>query len=56
MYADNGGVDHLDSRIAGSGKSVYETAPDTSPPPASEAVIAGGVPAERLRQTRRGSR
>jgi len=46
----NGGVDHLDSRILGRGKSVYDTAPDTSPPPANEAVIAGSVRAKRLRQ------
>jgi hypothetical protein len=32
MHADNGGVDHLDSGIMGSGKCVYDAAPDTSPP------------------------
>jgi len=48
MYADNGSVDHLDSR---SGKCVYDTAPDTSPPPANEAVMASGVRAERLRRS-----
>jgi hypothetical protein len=35
MHADNG-VDHLESGIMGSGKCVYDTAPDTSPPPADE--------------------
>jgi hypothetical protein len=35
MHADNGGVDHLDSGIVGSGKRVYDAAPDTSPPPAT---------------------
>jgi hypothetical protein len=43
MYTDNGGVDHLDSGIVGSGKCVYDAAPDTSPPPADETVIAGRV-------------
>jgi len=45
MYADDGSVDHLDRR---SGKCVYDTAPDTSPPPANEAVMASDVRAERL--------
>ena len=43
MHADNGSVDHLDSGIMGSGKCVYDAAPDTSPPPADEAVVASGV-------------
>jgi len=50
MHADNGGVDHLDSGIMGTGKRVYDAAPDTSPPPANESVVASGVWAERLRQ------
>src|SRR5262245_45291572 len=50
MHADNGGVDHLDSGIMGSGKCVYDTAPDTSPPPADETVIAGRVRAKMIRQ------
>src|SRR5436190_21832293 len=50
MDADNGGVDHLDSGIMGSGKCVYDAAPDTSPPPADEAVIAGRVRAKMIRQ------
>jgi hypothetical protein len=33
MNADNGGVDHLDSSIMGSGKRFYDPAPDTGPPP-----------------------
>src|SRR6516165_6356738 len=40
MHADNGGVDHLDSGIMGGGKCVYDAAPDTSPPPADEPVVA----------------
>jgi len=50
MDADNGGVDHLDSGIMGSGKCVYDAAPDTSPPPADEPVVASGVWAKRHRQ------
>ena len=43
MHADNGGVDHLDSRIVGSSKCLYEAGPNTSPPPADEPVVARGV-------------
>ena len=50
MDADNGGVDHLDSGIMGSGKCVYDAAPDTSPTPADEPVVASGVWAKRHRQ------
>src|SRR5215471_4423671 len=50
MHADNGGVDHLDSGIMGSGKCVHDAAPDTSPPPADETVIAGRVRAKMIRQ------
>jgi hypothetical protein len=31
MDADNGGIDHLHSRIVGSGKYLYDAAPNTSP-------------------------
>jgi hypothetical protein len=41
----------MDSRIVRSGKSVYDSTPNTSPSPANEAVIAGGVRAECVRQT-----
>src|ERR1700753_4234423 len=50
MHADNRSVDHLDSGIVGSGKRVYDAAPNTSPPPSNEAVVAGGVRTKRLRQ------
>jgi hypothetical protein len=43
MHADNGGVDHLDSGIMGSGKRFYDAAPNTGPPPPDEAVVASGV-------------
>jgi hypothetical protein len=36
--------------ILGSGKRVYNAAPDTSPPPPNEAVVARGAWAKRLRQ------
>jgi len=42
MHADYRGVDHLDTGIMGSRKCVYD-APDTSPPPTDEAVVACGV-------------
>ena len=54
--ADNGGIDHLDSRIMGSGEGIYDAAPDTGPPPANEAVAASGIganqPPRRFRATR----
>jgi hypothetical protein len=50
MHSDNRDVDHLDSGIVSDGKCVYDAAPDTSPPPADETVIASGIRAERLRQ------
>lgn len=50
MHADNGGVDHLDSGIMGSGKRFYDAAPNTGPPPPNEAVVASGVWAKRRRQ------
>ena len=43
MHADNGSVDHLDSRIMGSGECIYDPAPDARPPPANETIVAGGV-------------
>jgi hypothetical protein len=50
MHADNGGVDHLDSDIMGSGEGVYDATPDASPPLADEPVVASGVWAKRRRQ------
>jgi hypothetical protein len=49
MHAGNGGVDHLDSRIVGRGKGIYDAAPDAGPPPANEAVVARGVGTKRFR-------
>ena len=50
MHANNGGVDHLDSRNMGSRECVYNTAPDTGPPPANKAVVASSVGAKPLRE------
>jgi hypothetical protein len=49
-HADNRGVDHLDSGVVGSSKCVYDAAPDTSPPPTDEAVVACGVRNKHLGQ------
>ena len=50
MHANNGGVDHLDSGIVGSGKCVDDAGPYTSPPPVDEPVVAGGAMAISLWQ------
>src|ERR1700724_3682440 len=44
VNAANGGVDHRDSGIMGSGKCVYDAAPDPSPPPADAPVSASTLP------------
>jgi hypothetical protein len=48
MHANNRGVDYLDSAIVGSGKCVYDAAPNTSPPPANKAIVTSGVGTERF--------
>ena len=50
MDADNGGVDHLNSGIMGSGKRVYDAAPDASPPPTEDAIVACGIRTKHLRK------
>lgn len=50
MHADDGSVDHLDSRIMGSGQCIYDTVPDACPAPADEAIVAGSVAAKGTRQ------
>ncbi len=47
MHADNRSVDHLDSGIVGSGKRVYDAAPDTGPPPPNEAASPQSLPNRR---------
>jgi hypothetical protein len=49
MHTDNGGVDHLNSRIMGGGKCIYDTAPDIGMPAVNEPVAASGVVAEHFR-------
>ena len=34
----------------GGGQGIYDTAPDTGPPPANEAIVASGVGAKGTRQ------
>jgi hypothetical protein len=46
MYADNGGVDHLDSRIMGSGDGINNALPHPGLPPAHETIVASGIGAE----------
>ena len=43
MHADNGGVDHLDSGIMGSGKGFYDAAPNTGPSLGDESSIFDDV-------------
>src|SRR3954468_3616904 len=50
MHADNGGVDHLDSGIMGSGECFNDAAPDASPSPADKPVITGRVRAKMIWQ------
>src|SRR6516162_11288662 len=50
MHPDNRGVDHLHRRIMGGGQRVHDAAPDASPSPANEAVVAGGVRTEVIGQ------
>src|SRR5262245_13124168 len=50
MYADNGCVDHLHGCIMRGGQRVHDPAPDASPTPANETVVAGGVWAKAVGQ------
>src|ERR1700749_2573118 len=50
MHPDNRGVDHLHRCIMGSGQRVHDPAPDASPSPANETVVAGGVRTEVIGQ------
>lgn len=55
LHADNGGVDHLDRSIMGSGKCVYDAAPHTGPPPADEPFVASGVGPNATGRSRQGA-
>jgi len=50
MHADNGGIDHLDSGIVGSGKRIYDAARNTSPLQTDEMIKASAVRTIRFRQ------
>jgi hypothetical protein len=50
MHPDNRGVDHLHRGIMGGGQRVHDAAPNASPSPANEAVVAGGVRTEVIGQ------
>ena len=49
MHADNGRVDHLRGRVVGASQRVHNLAPDARPPPANEAIVAGGVRTKTVR-------
>lgn len=50
MHPNNRCVDHLHRRIMSGGQRVHDAAPDASPPPANEAVVASGRRTEVIRQ------
>ena len=50
MHTDNRRVDHLHGRVMGSSQRVHDPAPDARPPPANEAIVAGGIGTEAVRQ------
>jgi hypothetical protein len=43
VHADDRRIDHLHRRIMSGGQRIHDPVPDTSPPPANEAVVAGRV-------------
>src|SRR4051812_11357921 len=50
MYADNGGVDHLDRAIMGFREGLHDRVPDASHPPTNKPVVAGRVRPKVRRQ------
>jgi hypothetical protein len=52
MHADNRRVDHLHGGVMGASQSVHDLGPDADarPPPANDAIVAGGVGAEAAGQ------
>src|SRR5215510_14546228 len=50
MHADNRRVDHLHGSVVGARERVHNPGPDASPPPANEAIVAGAVRTEAVRQ------
>src|SRR6516165_1458182 len=49
MHADNRRVDHLYRRVMGASQRVHNPAPDASPAPANEAIVASGVGTKTVR-------
>src|SRR5262249_52572911 len=54
MHPHDGRVDHLDGGIVSGSKRSHESAPYASPPPADEAIIAGGIWPEASGQVAQG--
>ena len=50
MHANNRRVDHLHGGIMGAGQCAHKLGPHARPSPANEAIVAGGVRAEVVRQ------
>ena len=50
MHPNDRGVDHLHRNVMGASQRIHDLAPHARPPPANEAIIAGGVRAEGLGQ------
>jgi len=50
MYADNGGVDHLDGAIMGFGEGLHDQVPDASHPLTNEPVVLGRIGPKALWQ------
>jgi hypothetical protein len=43
MHADDRRVDHLYRSVVGASQRIHDPAPNASPPPANEAIVAGGI-------------
>jgi hypothetical protein len=50
MDADNGSVEHLDGGIVGARQSVHNPGPNARSLPANEAIVAGRIRTEVVRQ------
>src|ERR1043166_1062038 len=50
MHANNRRIDHLHGGVVSAAQRAHDPAPDASPSPTDEAIIASGIWAELLRQ------
>ena len=50
VHAHDRRVDHLHRRVMSGGERIHDLVPDASPAPANEAIVAGGMGTEALRQ------